>query len=73
MSTICKLDPRVRERRTFRRLTRLGLARMALAFDLTGDAVRAAMTRAILARLQTTNHDRFMRILRDTAVPTEIV
>lgn len=61
MSTICKLDPNVRSRRSIRRAIRNRIAALAEAFRVTGQTEGYLAYSALLAVLQrTTDHKQFL-------------
>jgi len=64
MSTIAKIDPRVRSRRSIRRAVRNRIAALAESFRLTGQMEGYFAYSALLAGLQrTTDHKRFLALV----------
>jgi hypothetical protein len=64
MSTICKVDPRVRSRRSIRRAVRNRIAALAESFRLTGQMQGFFAYSALLAMLErTTDHKKFLALV----------
>lgn len=64
MSTICKLDPNVRSRRSIRHAIRNRIAALAEAFRVTGQTEGYLAYSALLTILErTTDHKQFLALI----------